>query len=499
MRTLRISCILVTVIIAGLGTVSAQGTALPPTIIQFTSSLDSISVAEAEAGLTTTELSWQVVGLDSLYQLALYAYRFNSWQIVPSPDGAPLPAEGSLEVPVEHPLNFGPPSYKLVVNDAQGVTLEQRVLTIPYADDGSGAAPVIDNFASTVQTLGTVQLAGGMARVPVGWTVSNRGPMTNLVFEQVLDAGRTISVELPRPNLWVPSAGEGVVAPILPDSGRVIRIQMRVVDITSGATLAEQMLPPIQVTGAIDPTPAPPTPPELTARILSFEAAPHSVTRGGTVTVTWQVEGSNEIGVWLLDPSGRLSVSAPNPAPAGSWTVTLPEYYSGNATFMLFADDAANTQAQSSLTVLIVCPFPYFFPTTPQTACPEGEAVEVQASFDMFENGYMIWRADTSDIYVLSNDGQVRVVKDRWLGEMITFPDPPPAGMFQPMRGFGRVWVDNPAIRAAIGWSVSFEQGYTMTYQWSSDYTPRLYLNWPDGTVIYLTLFGDTGSWGVAG
>jgi hypothetical protein len=60
------------------------------------------------------------------------------------------------------------------------------------------------------------------------------------------------------------------------------------------------------------------------------------------------------------------------------------------------------------------------------------------------------------------------------------------------------VWVDDPALRKAIGWAVTLEQGYTMNYQLSSDFSPRLYVNWPDGTVIYLSLYGDTGSWGLA-
>jgi hypothetical protein len=49
-----------------------------------------------------------------------------------------------------------------------------------------------------------------------------------------------------------------------------------------------------------------------------------------------------------------------------------------------------------------------------------------------------------------------------------------------------------------IGWAVTLEQGYTMNYQLSSDFSPRLYVNWPDGTVIYMNLYGDTGTWDVA-
>ena len=496
MRKLWISFMIIAVL--GTGTAAAQDPVLPPTIISFTSNLDTISLADVEAGQTVAELSWQVVGLGSGQKLALYAYRFNTWQPILAADAAPLPPMGSTAITVESPLNFGPPTYSLVIADAQNQTVDQRVLIIPYDESALSGPPQIDNFTSTVQTLDITQVQTRNARVPVGWSVSNRAPLTNLVFEQVLDAGRVISVELPRPNLWIASSGEGVLAPVLPDSGNTIRLQMRVVNMADGTTLAEQMLPPIQLTGTLPPTPAPTPTLAPTARILSFEAAPNTVTRGGAVTVTWQVVGSTTVSVWLLDPSGRMSVSAPNPTPTGAWSVTLPDYYSGQANFMIFADDASGTTAQSSLSVRIVCNYVYFFPTGPEVACPQTDVGEVQAAYEVFENGYMIWRGDTSDIYVLLNTGDVRVVKDRWQGEMITFPDPPPAGLYQPTRGFGRVWVDDPALRRAIGWAVTLEQGYTMNYQLSSDYSPRLYVNWPDGTVIYLSLYGDTGTWGVA-
>jgi hypothetical protein len=498
MKKLWISFLIMAVLVVGTGTAAAQDPILPPTIISFTSNLATIALADAEVGQTVAQLSWQVVGLDDGQKLALYAYRFNAWQPLLPADTPALPPDGSTAITVEAPMNFGPPTYSLVIVDARGQTVDQRVLIIPYDLGALSGSPQIDNFTSTVQTLDITQVITQNARVPVGWSVSNRPPLSNLVFEQVLDAGRVISVELPRPNLWIASAGEGVLAPVLPESGNVIRLQMRVVNMADGATLAQQILPPIQLTGTLPPTPAPTPTLAPTARILSCVAAPNTVARGGTVTVSWQVVGSTDIGVWLLDPSGRLSVSAPNPSATGSWSVALPDYYSGQANFMIFADDASGSRAQSSLSVRIVCNFTYFFPSTPDMACPQTDVGEVQAAYEVFENGYMLWRGDTSDIYVLLNTSEVRVIKDRWQGEIITFPDQPPAGLYQPMRGFGRVWVDDPALRKAIGWAVTLEQGYTMNYQLSSDFSPRLYVNWPDGTVIYLSLYGDTGTWDVA-
>lgn len=497
MRKLWVSFMMMAVILAGLGIASAQGPGLPPTIISFASDLESISMADAEAGETTAVLSWEVVGLKPDMGLALYTYRFSAWQ--PLPLDEPLPANGSTTITVEHTRNFAPPTYNLTIIDGQGAPVDQRVLVIPYDESAISGPPQIESFTSTEQTLDITEVATGVARVFVHWTVSNRGPLDNIVFEQVVEGGDTISVELPRPNLWIASEGDGVLAPVLPRTSATIQLQMRVVDMRDGTTRAEQTLPPIEVTGSLPPTPAPTPTIAPTARVLSFEAAPNTATRGSAVTVSWQVTGSTKIGVWLVDGSGRMAASAPNPAPSGSWTVTLPDYFSGQADFMIFADDASGIREQSSLSVRIVCSATYFFPTTPDTVCPQGESREVQAAYEEFENGYMIWRADMSDIYALVDTGEAYHIKDRWQGEMISFPEPEPPGLYQPMRGFGRAWVDNPAVRTAIGWAVTFEEGYTMTYQWSSDYTPRLFLTWPDGTVISIVLYGDTGTWEYVG
>jgi hypothetical protein len=100
----------------------------------------------------------------------------------------------------------------------------------------------------------------------------------------------------------------------------------------------------------------------------------------------------------------------------------------------------------------------------------------------------MIWRADTSDIYVFFRDtGLVNRFRDTWLGEVVEYSEEPPMGRYKPDRGFGRVWVDNPQVRAALGWATDFERGYTAWVQRSGDYKyARLYLTLPDGTVIYM-------------
>ncbi|HVO68533.1 MAG TPA: hypothetical protein VMT24_00725, partial [Aggregatilineaceae bacterium] len=71
---------------------------LPPAIISFTSDLDGIALAEVEAGQTSTQLSWQTVGLAARHRLLLQALRLNTWVSLLPEDAAPLPASGSYDI-----------------------------------------------------------------------------------------------------------------------------------------------------------------------------------------------------------------------------------------------------------------------------------------------------------------------------------------------------------------------------------------------------------------
>jgi hypothetical protein len=106
--------------------------------------------------------------------------------------------------------------------------------------------------------------------------------------------------------------------------------------------------------------------------------------------------------------------------------------------------------------------------------CPTAPPVKVQLVVQSFQNGFMFWR-NTKEIYVLSTAGLRngaatdtfwRVV-DAWT-ESLPASDPaqvPPAGLLQPVRGFGYVWRSNPNMRNSLGWALSAEQPYDATWQ----------------------------------
>ncbi len=476
---------------------------LPPTIISFAVDVEEITLADAEAGETPARLTWQTVGVQADQRLMLYAYRVNRWEPLLPPDAEPLPGTGGYDFTIQHALTFSPPMISLVIVDAAGQTLDQRIVIIPYAPPDPAVPLNIDLFHSGVTELDAAALASGAARVPVTWEVSGRQLHMHLVFEQVMESGSVVSVELPRPNLWIPSRGEGVLAPQPTVGGQSVRLRLRVVDIRDGNTLAAYALPPLPVVQGASAPAAPLSPPAqggtspgssqgrspAPVEVALFVVTPETIPRGGLVTVSWDVRNAAEVGIWLVEPGGRLAQFAPDPAAQGQWTVVVPSSYVDAATFMLFASDAAGDQVQETVVADVICPYVYFFDTRGQAlTCPLEAAATVQAAYQEFERGAMIWRADTSDIYVLYREtGLVNRYRDTWNGEPIFYEETPPPGMYKPDRGFGRVWVDNPQVRAELGWATSLEQGYTMLHQRSGDLKyARQYLTLPNGTVIYL-------------
>jgi hypothetical protein len=98
-----------------------------------------------------------------------------------------------------------------------------------------------------------------------------------------------------------------------------------------------------------------------------------------------------------------------------------------------------------------------------------------EAAFQQYENGYMLWRADTGGIWVFAQNGWIATYfpEDRYRD----LPDnpvsePPPVQQvprtfqfIKPVRGFGRVWGNFAEVRAQLGWAITDEVSYTTTFQ----------------------------------
>ncbi len=88
-------------------------------------------------------------------------------------------------------------------------------------------------------------------------------------------------------------------------------------------------------------------------------------------------------------------------------------------------------------------------------------------AFQEFEHGFMLWKGVAAlQVYVLfagdtAHPARWSVYPDLWQ-EGQPPSDPlltPPPNLEQPMRGFGKVWREQPGVRDGLGWALGREQG----------------------------------------
>lgn len=112
------------------------------------------------------------------------------------------------------------------------------------------------------------------------------------------------------------------------------------------------------------------------------------------------------------------------------------------------------------------CQHEYFFLPSPDT-CPTDFPRVSLAAEQPFERGTMVWLEADELIVVLNHDQSWRAFEDTW-SEDQQENDPslnPPAERFQPIRGFGKIWRENPDVRQQLGWALGPELGFESTLQ----------------------------------
>jgi hypothetical protein len=123
--------------------------------------------------------------------------------------------------------------------------------------------------------------------------------------------------------------------------------------------------------------------------------------------------------------------------------------------------------------------------------CPANTRHETWSSVEAFEHGWMYWRQDTDKIWVMYDDHRWQEYDDTWNeGQPVNAGLTPPAGLFEPVLGFGQVWRDRlGGPNAAIGWATEEERGVTTQVQ---DFEAGVMLAL-DGKI--LIFYHDQGTW----
>jgi hypothetical protein len=158
-------------------------------------------------------------------------------------------------------------------------------------------------------------------------------------------------------------------------------------------------------------------------------------------------------------------------ATTGSFVYEIPTNEYNWVNFVLTASDAADNYVQESVSITLRCLDAWFFAGAPDI-CPTAAPLVSPAAEQYFEHGVMIWVAEEGRIYVLYDEGIYAwdVFLDTWQpGDPESDPTlQPPPGLYQPVRGFGRVWREERDVRDRLGWALAPESGFTTTLQRTS-------------------------------
>lgn len=227
------------------------------------------------------------------------------------------------------------------------------------------------------------------------------------------------------------------------------------------------------ITPPIPTATASPTAPAGLA-ILSFSIDSQDIADGGKRFIyKWTTRDAASVSIYsgaqMRFPKWWSSLP-----PNGAHTADIAYTYYRNPSMSITAYDAKGNQVSKSMTVTWPCKHTYFFTPQPPT-CPAYQAAYTAAAHEPFEKGQMIWLQEvhigdyqsSNQILVLLNTGDAAYYDDTWT-ESEPDRDPsivPPAGFFQPIRGFGKLWRTNEQVRNSLGWATGEEIGYQAAIQ----------------------------------
>jgi len=160
--------------------------------------------------------------------------------------------------------------------------------------------------------------------------------------------------------------------------------------------------------------------------------------------------------------------------------LTLPSFGSGHFTMSLPDGQVRSITPEGTWGLVTGVTPPAATPTPSPTQRTTG------ATFQPFEHGFMVWRADSGEIsvYVGEDSGELSVYPAAQYGALPTRAFQYPEGRWAPEFGFGRVWTSIPGVRERLGWALSGERGYTMI-QVAFDSSGRLTsFSLPDGRFL---------------
>lgn len=226
---------------------------------------------------------------------------------------------------------------------------------------------------------------------------------------------------------------------------------------------------------------------------IATTAVPAATTSAATVVAAVPTIATTTI------PATAIPVT-PGALPAGP--TATPE---ANAPITVTAGAGANPNA----VVATAVPAITAQPNTPVFPVPTDTRVQLYIAQEDFQHGYMFWISSTKEDWVLfpaantpanqpPSSGEWRIYKDTFQdGEPETDPNliPPSSSLYQPRRGFGKLWRTTDTLKDVIGWATTPEFGLTTSYVYqpggNPDATQSQWVIGP-GTHFIVTLGRET-------
>jgi len=140
------------------------------------------------------------------------------------------------------------------------------------------------------------------------------------------------------------------------------------------------------------------------------------------------------------------------------------------------------------LRLLVFC-FMLFSITTITAA--QQTNLNIRISYQPFERGHMIWRADTGHIWVFGIGGQLLNFPSSSYGRLPDNPIQGAPGQILPIFGFGKVWGNHQTVRDLVGFPTLPEGGGDATLQVISP-ANVIFLTYGS---IFSVQIEPTGSW----
>jgi hypothetical protein len=219
------------------------------------------------------------------------------------------------------------------------------------------------------------------------------------------------------------------------------------------------------------PTPSATGEPGGGPTILFFQSDVDQAYPGDVITLSWDTQDATRVSLYHLMATGQLGRLWEVDA-RGSFDYPIGISERNATRFLLIASDDEQRTEQAFLSILLYCPDEWFFEPAPDE-CPAAAALISDAAEQHFEHGTMIWIKERGQIYVLfgdENSPRWSAYADRWEeGDPINDPEvTPPPGRYQPVRGFGLIWREEPGVRDRLGWAVDLETPFTTAVQSTS-------------------------------